>query len=71
MFRAKNLSDVVIVDFGLSTFVNSKNYLFYRCGTPGFMAPEVLKVKNIKKKADPIGDIFSVGLILHILYLFQ
>lgn len=71
MFRSKHTSEVVIVDFGLSTFVTSKNYIFYRCGTPGFMAPELLKAKNTKKKADPIGDIFSLGLIFHILYQFS
>jgi serine/threonine protein kinase len=69
MFRSKNSYDVVIVDFGLSTFVTEKSYLFYRCGTPGFMAPEMLRAKkNVRRPADPIGDIFSLGIIFHILY---
>jgi serine/threonine protein kinase len=29
----------VIVDFGLSTNVDLEQYLFYRCGTPGYVAP--------------------------------
>lgn len=67
MLRSKKSdSDVVIVDFGLSTYVNSRSYLYTRCGTPGFMAPETLR-KNQKKKLDPVGDIFSLGLIFHIL----
>jgi calcium-dependent protein kinase len=32
----------VIIDFGLATFVNEPDYLFYRCGTPGFVSPEVM-----------------------------
>ena len=31
-----------IIDFGLGTFVNVKEFLFKRCGTPGFVAPEVI-----------------------------
>jgi len=37
------LDDVVITDFGLADFYSSNgNYMFSRCGTPGFVAPEVL-----------------------------
>lgn len=40
MLRSKQPdSEVVIVDFGLSTYVNTRNYLYQRCGTPGFMSP--------------------------------
>lgn len=28
-----------IVDFGLATDINVSNYLYVRCGTPGFVAP--------------------------------
>lgn len=31
-----------IVDFGLATDVRLKNYLFVRCGTPGYVAPEII-----------------------------
>ena len=72
MVRADSKSNVepVIVDFGLSEYVNSENYLFSRCGTPGYIAPEVMQAKS-----DTIGlnynsacDIFSMGVIFHILY---
>lgn len=33
----------VIIDFGLSTPCDLTKYLYYRCGTPGFVAPEVIK----------------------------
>ena len=33
----------VIVDFGLATFCKDTDYIFKHCGTPGFVAPEILK----------------------------
>lgn len=40
---ALDISSVVISDFGLAAICNSKhNYLYQRCGTIGFVAPEVL-----------------------------
>ena len=32
----------VIVDFGLATHADLEHYLFFRCGTPGYVAPEIL-----------------------------
>ena len=40
-----------------------------RCGTPGYVAPEVINIKDLKTKYDPICDMFSLGLIFHILLL--
>lgn len=31
------------------------------------MAPEVINIKDMKSKYDPICDLFSLGLIFHIL----
>ena len=39
------------------------NKLFTRCGTPGFVAPEVLHDKPYNCKA----DVFSVGVIFYIM----
>ena len=39
--------DIVVADFGLATFTNIPDILFKRCGTPGFVAPEVLLFKVI------------------------
>lgn len=33
----------VILDFGLATICRNTNYIFKHCGTPGFVAPEILK----------------------------
>ena len=45
-----NFSDIVIADFGLATYVeeDQNDIVFKRCGTPGFVAPEVLQFK-VKK----------------------
>ena len=34
--------EIILVDFGLASFINSPEILYKRCGTPGFIAPEVL-----------------------------
>jgi calcium-dependent protein kinase len=53
----------------LAEFADTDEYLFVRCGTPGYVAPEVINIKDMKTKYDPICDIFSLGLIFHILLL--
>ena len=35
-----------IVDFGLATVYDIPEYLFKRCGTPGFVAPEVINAPS-------------------------
>lgn len=35
--------EIKIVDFGLSEFVNDPEQLYKRSGTPGYVAPEILK----------------------------
>ncbi|CAD8165320.1 unnamed protein product [Paramecium pentaurelia] len=68
LFKQKNqLQSVVIADFGLATHVNDAKYLYYRCGTPGYVAPEVINQKDAKQKYSSVCDIYSLGLILYIL----
>jgi len=40
--RSDESMSPVIVDFGLSANVDSDDYIFYRCGTPGYVAPEIV-----------------------------
>ena len=55
--------DVRIADFGLATFIKPDEVLTMRCGTPGYVAPEVLEDAGYDEKS----DIFSVGAILFIM----
>ena len=50
-----------IADFGLAC--ESKDEQVLRCGSPGYVAPEILKKKTYGKKV----DIFSAGIILYVL----
>lgn len=69
LLRNKDNLECVIADFGLSEFVDADEYLFVRCGTPKYVAPEVINIKDMKKKYSSICDVFSLGLIFH-LFLF-
>lgn len=60
--------DVVIVDLGLSEYWENEKYLYTRCGTPGYVAPEILKIKSAQpSKYDCAVDMFSLGVIAHML----
>ena len=41
MMRGSNGLNPVIADFGLAADADSEDYIFYSCGTPGYVAPEV------------------------------
>ncbi|KAL4485766.1 hypothetical protein ABPG72_012306 [Tetrahymena utriculariae] len=53
---------IKLADFGLAAFT-SDDLLFKRCGTPGYVAPEILEDKKYDQKV----DVFSSGVILYIL----
>lgn len=57
----------VIVDLGLATSEKENEYLYPRCGTPGYVAPEIMNIKSHKTKYSNVCDVFSVGVILHLL----
>ncbi|KAM3131334.1 hypothetical protein pb186bvf_016516 [Paramecium bursaria] len=59
MFAHKNdFNSLILVDFGLSTFENVETYLFPKCGTPGYVAPEVLNNKPNQRYSSKV-DIFQ------------
>lgn len=41
LFREKGSLDLVLADLGFAQEIGSKNYIFLKCGTPGFVAPEI------------------------------
>jgi serine/threonine protein kinase len=65
LFRKENDYDCVVADYGLAEFANEEKYLFVRCGTPGYVAPEVINIRDMSTKYSPICDMFSLGLIYH------
>ena len=59
----------VIVDLGLAEYTSVSKYLYTRCGTPGYVAPEVLRIKSTDANQTYTSacDVFSLGVIYHIL----
>jgi calcium/calmodulin-dependent protein kinase I len=52
--------DIRIADFGLAIILNEGEMLNKKCGTPTYIAPEILRNQSYSFKA----DIFSVGSIM-------
>ena len=56
-------AEIKVADFGLSKFVSANDLLKTACGTPGYVAPEVLTLQGYQKAV----DLWSIGVILYIL----
>lgn len=58
-----------ICDFGLVMREDAKHAIYKRCGTPGFVPPEIVKADNddFEAKVSRKWDTFSVGVILYML----
>ncbi|XP_028823202.1 calcium/calmodulin-dependent protein kinase type 1D-like isoform X2 [Denticeps clupeoides] len=62
-FSAQDESKIMISDFGLSKMEASDDVMSTACGTPGYVAPEVLAQKPYSKAV----DCWSIGVIAYIL----
>jgi serine/threonine protein kinase len=61
---------VKIVDFGLAEVCDKDEYLFKRCGTPGYVAPEIINSKKDENiRFDSVVDVFSAGIIFYIMMI--
>lgn len=56
-------SEIKIADFGLAKLLNGESMMQTACGTPGYVAPEILEGKVY----DEAVDIWSLGVIAYIL----
>eukprot|EP00563_Minutocellus_polymorphus_P015940 CAMPEP_0181055802 /NCGR_PEP_ID=MMETSP1070-20121207/19388_1 /TAXON_ID=265543 /ORGANISM="Minutocellus polymorphus, Strain NH13" /LENGTH=1215 /DNA_ID=CAMNT_0023135127 /DNA_START=194 /DNA_END=3841 /DNA_ORIENTATION=+ len=57
---------VKVGDFGMATFIGHGNLLRGRCGTPGYVAPEILRSPVSSGYKNNV-DIFSAGVALYVL----
>jgi len=55
---------IKVADFGLARMISGKDMMKTACGTPGYVAPEVLQNKGYSSGA---VDLWSAGVILYIL----
>lgn len=65
LFSSKDTDTAIIkiTDFGLARFVDGETFATTTCGTPGYVAPEILSQKPYKEPC----DYWSVGVVLYIL----
>ncbi|KAJ3308512.1 hypothetical protein HDU76_003897, partial [Blyttiomyces sp. JEL0837] len=66
LFKTKDsLSELVIADFGLSKIMDPSTFdgLMTTCGTPGYMAPEVI----LKTGHGSLADMWSIGVLTYFL----
>jgi calcium/calmodulin-dependent protein kinase I len=61
--RADNDLEVALADFGLSKIVGAQMMMQTACGTPSYVAPEVLNATGYGKEV----DMWSIGVITYIL----
>ena len=66
ILRNNDWSSPILVDFGLATNCDEEKYIFNRCGTPGFVSPEIINQKK-PEHIEPVCDLFSLGVLFHIL----
>jgi len=52
----------VLADFGLAAFTNEV-YLYDKCGTMGYIAPEILMESTLPKLYTSACDLYSLGVI--------
>lgn len=71
LFRNKDKlikpENIIIVDFGLAQIEDDPIYIYTRCGTPGYVAPEILKSKDKNSKYTCACDVFSTGILFHLM----
>jgi calcium/calmodulin-dependent protein kinase I len=64
--KAKDGVCIKVGDFGMSTFVAVDGLVRGRCGTPGFVAPEILEGGSRMGYSNEV-DMFSAGVTLYVM----
>ena len=61
-----NYKKIKIIDLGLAEYCKKQEFLFYKCGTPGYIAPEIINLEpNSKQNYSEKCDMFSLGAIMY------
>jgi hypothetical protein len=63
---SKHGTSVKLCDFGMSTFVGVDGLIRGRCGTPGYVAPEILTAETRAGYGNKV-DVFSAGVTLYLM----
>ena len=65
LFSSKEMGDAIVKvsDFGLARFIDNETLATTTCGTPGYVAPEILEQRPYNEAC----DFWSVGVVLFIL----
>ena len=67
-FRSSKITEpnpVFLADFMFATSNDVLQYIFPKCGTPGFAAPEIYAIKSAKEHYSLKCDLFSLGVTLY------
>lgn len=72
MLKSQPIVDSQVIqlcDFGLATKTDAKEYLYKRCGTPGYVAPEIVRGDSHSPNFSTSTkcDTFSIGVTLFLL----
>jgi serine/threonine protein kinase len=67
----EGLYAVKVADFGLSTLMKADEMLSTACGSPHYVAPEILTFDGTACYDGLLGDVWSLGVILHVMLLYK
>ena len=63
MMTATDPPDCKVADFGLAKLVDNNTFLKTQCGTPAYLAPEVVLRVDARQAYDSRVDTWSLGII--------
>lgn len=66
-----SLYRIRVADFGLSTLMNAGEMLSTACGSPHYVAPEILNFEGNARYDGRESDVWSLGVILHVMLCYK